>query len=141
MSKQTERKGADASQNKKQDHRSAILLAVILVVVTSLVFGLYRSLLNVPYFEWVLIGYMVLATGFLCAYAIYNRGFFYRAVTIDRLPEEWSDEKKKEFVEEGAARRRRSRWLIIPIFAFLFTFAIDVIELFVLPFFSSLLFG
>jgi len=51
---------------------------------------------------------------------------------------EWSDEEKKEFIADGKRRQDRSRWLIIPIFAFFFTFAIDIFELFVIPFFTGL---
>lgn len=134
------RKNTEKSQAPKKPDRGTVIRLIVLVAVTAAVFGIYRSLLSFPYFEWVLIAYMVLAAGFLSAYVIYNRGFFHKGVTVEMLPEEWSAEKKKEFVEEGARRRKRSRWLIIPIFAFLFTFAFDVMELFVIPFFTGLLF-
>ncbi len=141
MLNRVRRESAEKHQASKKPDRGAVLLLVILVAVTAIVFGAYRSLLNYPYFEWALIAYMVLTAGFLFAYVIYNRGFFHKRVTVEMLPEEWSDEKKKGFVEEGDRRRKKSRWLIIPIFAFLFTFAFDVIELFVIPFFTGLLFG
>ena len=111
---------------------------ISLIAVTAVVFCIYRVLMKFPYFEVVLILYMVLATAFLLAYVIYNRGMSRKGITAEMLPEEWSEEQKKEFIADGERRMDRSRWLIIPIFAFFFTFAMDILELFVIPFFTDL---
>ena len=122
----------------KKPSRKAIVRLILLIVVTATVFGVYRFLMRFPYFEVVLAVYMILATAFLLSYVIYNRGLSRKGITADMLPVEWSDEEKKEFIADGKRRQDRSRWLIIPMFAFFFTFAIDIFELFVIPFFTGL---
>ena len=121
---------------KKLDRRDLFRL-LLLVVVTAVTFAVYRCLMSFPYFEWVLISYMILATGIVSAYVIYNRGFLRKGLTAEMLPSEWSKEEKETFLADISRRKRRSRWMIIPIFAFLFTFAYEVMELFVVPFFSG----
>ena len=61
-----------------------------------------------------------------------------RMTTEEMLPAEWSEEQKTEFIEDGKRRLKKSRWMIVPIFAFLITFGVDALELFVFPFFRGL---
>ena len=127
-------------KENKLDSRTVGLL-ILLVAVTAVVFAVYRFLLDYYYFEVVLIVYMTLATAFVLAYLIYNRGFSRTGVTPEMLPDTWSEEKKNEYVANGKRRMERSRWMLIPIFAFLFTFAVDLIELLVVPFVKDLFFS
>lgn len=122
---------------KKPDSKAIVTLA-LLIVVTLTVFLFYRVMMNYPHFEIVLIAYMVLSVAFVVVYLIYNRGMTRRGVTPEMLPDDWSDEQKTEFIEDGIRRQKKSRWMIFPIFAFLFTFAIDAMELFVIPFFADM---
>lgn len=110
-----------------------------LVAVTAVVFSVYRFFLARLYFEITLIVYMTLLSVLVFGYIIYNRGMSRRGVTPEMLPEDWSDEKKTEFLADGERRLRRSRWMLVPIFAFLFTFAFDMMELYVVPFFKDLI--
>ncbi|MBO5939376.1 MAG: hypothetical protein J6Q82_07805 [Clostridia bacterium] len=116
----------------------AVKRLIWLILVTLAVFLFYRVMMNFYYFEIVMIAYMVATVAFVLSYVIYNKGFSRRGVTREMLPDDWSEEQKNEFFEDGKNRQARSRWLLIPIFAFVFTFAIDAMELFVLPFFSGL---
>lgn len=122
---------------KKPDTKAVVTL-ILLVLVTLAVFLFYRLMMNLPHFEIVLIAYMVLSVAFVVAYLIYNRGMTRRGVTPEMLPDDWSEEQKTEFIEDGIRRQKKSRWMILPIFAFLFTFAIDAMELFVIPFFVEM---
>jgi hypothetical protein len=54
------------------------------------------------------------------------------------LPPEWSEEKKEEFLADAEQRMQRSSWMLIIIFAVFFTFAMDLLELYVLPTFGGL---
>lgn len=126
-----------AENPPKMLDRQDLFRLLLLVAVTAVVFAVYRCLMIFPYFEWVLIAYMLLCTGFVSAYVIYNRGFPRKGLTGEVLPNEWNEEEKQTFLEDAARRAKRSRWMIIPIFAFLFTFAFEVMELFVVPFFSN----
>ena len=128
------------NQNKKpaKIEKKAVQRLILLLLVTVAVALFYRVMMNFYYFEIVLIAYMVLFTALIVAYLIYNRGFTRRGVTREMLPADWSEEKKTEFLEDRDRRLLRSRWMIIPMFAFVVTFAMDAIELFVLPFFIDL---
>ena len=123
----------DDKNNQKKPRKSDIALLIALVLLSVIVFGFYRFLMNYYYFEIVLIAYMAIETVFIIVYVLYNRGFSRRGVTTEMLPETWSEEKKEEFISNGARRMRRSRWMLVVIIAFLITFAIDIIELVVMP--------
>ena len=81
---------------------------------------------------------MVIETVFILAYLIYNRGFSRKGVTREMLPAEWSEDKKDEFIHSGEERLKSSRWMLVVILAFLFTFFIEIIELYFLPFLFGL---
>ena len=114
---------------------------LLLVLVTAVVLGLYRVAMSFSWFEILFWCYLALSTVLILTYVIYNQGFFRKGVTSDMLPEEWSEEEKEAFVAEGERRRDRSRWMLIPILAFVVTFAVDLFELFVIPFFSEMFGG
>ena len=124
---------------QKKQVKEAITLLLITILASVIVCGTYRFLLGYLYFEVVLFSYLAIETIAIAAYVIYNRGFSRKGVTYDMLPLDWSDEKKKEFIEDGKRRLRRSRWILVIIFAFLFTFAVDVFELVVFPFIFELI--
>ena len=123
------------SKSKGNDHRDigSIILLFSTLALSVFVFWLYRTLLNYYYFELVLIGYMAITTIVLFAYLIYNRGFSRKGLTKDMLPAEWSEEKKDEFLGSAQRRLHRSRWLLVILIAFIFTFMLDAADLFLLP--------
>ena len=140
MSRKRKRRVTDASPAEEAAaKRSAIIKLVTLIFVTAAVFGLYRVMMTLPYFEITLGIYMVSLLALIVAYMIYNRGMTRRGVTADMLPDEWSDGQKEEFIEDGKRRMKRSSWMLILIMAFLFTFAFDMLELWVLPFIDKAL--
>ncbi len=126
-------------KEKRGISRDTLIMLVAVVIVTMAVFAVYRFLLTRYYFEVVLIVYMVLATAAVLGYVIYNRGFSRRSVTTDMLPDSWSEEEKEAFLADGKRRMKSSRWLLVIIFAFLFTFAFDMFELIVIPFVRGLI--
>ena len=119
----------------KQDKnkRGGKLLRIIITVLVSLVMlVVYRVSLNFSFFPYIMWGYMATLTALVIAYILYNRGFTRRGVDVDMLPEDWSEERRIEFVENGKRRLVRSRWVLILIIGFLVTFLFDAFELFVL---------
>lgn len=132
-------RGAGDSPAPKPLNKTALWLLLALVGATVAAITVYRFLMNGPYFPIVLGIYLVLGTVSAIGYVMYNRGFSRRGVTEDMLPADWSDEKKKHFIEDGARRMKRSRWLLIVAFAILATLAVDMIELYVLPTFRMIL--
>ncbi len=118
---------------KKRVSKTALLLLLALVGATVVTTVVYRLLMTGPYFRAALIVYMVLGAVSAIGYVAYNRGFVRRGVTPDMLPDDWSDEKKNEYIEDGVRRMKRSRWLLIVAFALFATLAFDIIELYALP--------
>ena len=109
-----------------------------LVATTAAVFAFYRFMMRFYFFNMILVAYLVAATAAILAYVIYNRGFSRKGLTEDMLPDTMTQEEKTEFIEDGVRRIKRSRPLLIVIFAFAFTFVYDAIELFAIPLFKGL---
>ena len=103
------------------------------IIITAVIFIIYRILLNNFRFDAVLTVYMALTTALLVVYLVYNRGFSRRGVTEDMLPPEWSEEKKRDFVDSAKQRFNRSRWLLLIIASLFLVFVIDAIDIIILP--------
>lgn len=103
------------------------------IIITAVIFIIYRILLNHFRFDAVLTVYMALTTALLVAYLVYNRGFSRRGVTEEMLPPEWSEEKKRDFVDSAKQRFDRSRWLLLIIASLFLVFVIDAIDIIILP--------
>ena len=123
--------------DKKLMYGNIIRLAC-LIVVTAAVFGFYRIMMNSPFFVIVMWLYLGLATVAIFTYVIYNRGFSRKGLTSDMLPYTMTDEEKKEFIEDGERRIKKSRPLLIVVFAFVFTFIWEAIELVAIPLFKGM---
>ena len=109
-------------------------LAMSLLVNSLLLLFIYYGAmgLNVPMISVIVtFAYMLIFGGFLIAYIAYNRGFTRKGITIDMLPDTWSAEKKKEFVEDSKRRMEKSRWMLSVIIPFLVTFIAEALLLFV----------
>lgn len=74
--------------------------------------------------------YMVAFGGLLVGYLVYNRAFINKDVTVDMLPDDWSQEKKQAFVDDNRARAEKSRWLLTLIIPFVFVFMAEALYLF-----------
>ena len=147
MAKRTKKRLSRAvAEAKKEEQREAdrrlayANLARLggLIVTTAIVFLLYRFLINTPFIKITLIAYIATATAVILAYVIYNRGFSRKGLTPDMLPDTMSKDEKKEFIEDGERRLKKSRPLVSVIFAFSFTFVYDVIELVAIPLIKEL---
>ena len=139
MAKRRKKKTVEvAPSTKKPLSRTAIYRILALVALTIVLLVVYRFLMNTPYFLIVMVAYMVVGAAALLGYAIYNRGFSRRGLTIEMLPDEWSDEQKQEFLADGERRMQRSSWLLIVVFAVFFSFAVDLMELYVIPTISGI---
>lgn len=109
-------------------------LATSLIVNSLLILFVYYGAmgLNVPIISYVVtVAYMLIFGGFLIAYIAYNRAFTRKGITVDMLPDTWSEEKKKEYVEDGERRMKKSRWMLSVIIPFLVTFIAEALLLFV----------
>lgn len=119
-------------KNKKPDKGSIIML-LSLVAVTVIIYCVYRLCTEVLLYTPIFFIYIGVECVLVAVYLFYNRGFSLRGVTKEMLPETMSEEEKDALLKDAELRLKRSKWMIIPIVAFMFTFAIDAIELFLLP--------
>ncbi len=119
-------------EERKRITKRFLSKLLVLVAVTVVVLAIYRFFMERPEFYIVFAVYAVIAAASIIVYVIYNRGFSRKGVTEDMLPDTWSDEEKTKFIEDGKRRMERSRWLLVIAFAFIFTFAFDAFDLFVL---------
>ena len=126
---------------EKAARKVVVIRLIILILVSAALFAVYRVAMILPHpvFPIVLTTYVVAFTAVIVAYLIYNRCMVRRNVTVEMLPDDWSDEKKTEYVEDGKRRLKRSSWMLMLILAFTFTFVFEMFELYVLPFLDSIL--
>jgi len=137
VKKQKELVVAERKERKRIATKKNMIALAELVGITAAVFVLYRVMMNFRFFDIVLIVYMVAAAACIFGYVIYNRGMSRKNVTPDMLPDSWSDGEKEEFIEDGKRRLEKSKPLLMFIFAFIFTFVMDIIELIAIPMVKS----
>ena len=75
--------------------------------------------------------YMLGLAVFVIVYVVYNYAFSRKNITPEMLPDDWSAEKKSEYIRKGEERARKSRWMIFIIFPLIVTFIADMLYLFV----------
>ena len=136
--KNTRRKVEETPKAKKTFNRRDLGKLLLLVLVVAVIFGFYRVSLGFGFFKVVLWVYLAALPAFIIAYYIYNKGMSVKGVTEDMLPDEWSDEEKTKFIEDGKQRLRKSSWMLMIIVGLLLTFSVDLIELFALPLFKGM---
>lgn len=119
-------------EERKKAAKKALAKIAVLVAVTVAVLVIYRFFMQRPEFYIVFGIYAVITAASVIGYVVYNRGFSRKGITAEMLPNEWSEEEKTKFTEDAKRRSERSRWLLIIAFAFLFTFAFDAFDLFVI---------
>ena len=124
-----------STNNRKKRHVVMLCLNTVLFFVLYRVLLFYADMTGESFYSFlVMVLYMALLLGFTLAYIIYNRCFYRRGVTVEELPEDWSEEKKREFMEDDLRRADRSRWMLTVIFPLVVTFFIDTVDLFIIDF-------
>ena len=133
-------KGIHRSEKVDKSVKKATILKLLaLILTTGGIFALYRVMMTLKYFEIVFAVYLVALTALIAAYIIYNRAFARKNMTPDMLPDEWTLEEKQEFIEDGKRRLKRSSWMLMLIVGFIFTFAFDLFELYLIPWLDGIL--
>jgi len=127
----------DFSATPKKPFNWRLLLT--LVGNTLIIFAVYRLAIQTTLFPYVLGLYLAAAAVMTVIFVVYNRGFSRRGVTAEMLPDTMSAEEKCEFIADGERRLKKSKWMLTVLFPLLFTFTYDIIELFVLEYFTALL--
>ena len=129
-----------SNNEKKGISSDQVLWLLGLIALSMTLLAIYRYFLSTPYFPAVLTVYMASFALLILVYVIYNRGFSRRNLTKEMLNDAWSDEEKEAFLENGKLRMKKSKWILFLIIAIGVTFAFDMLELFVLPYFENMFF-
>ena len=117
-------------------------LVMVLLFTTALLI-LYYGGMALGFVREVMIVYFVAFGVLLVGYLAYNRGFVNKDITEEDLPDAWTTEKKRAFVEGNRRRAARSRWMLTLIIPFVLVFMAEALYLFVWdphikPFFDKL---
>ena len=110
--KNTRRRVEEVAKEKRALNKRDLGKLLLLVLVVAVIFGFYRVSLSFSFFKVVLWVYLAALPIFILAYYIYNKGMSIKGVTEDMLPDEWSDEEKRKFIEDGKQRLRKSSDLV-----------------------------
>ena len=140
-------------RSPKQISPRAKALAISLVINSALLLFTYFGTMNLdivilpadvlaPYpimiGQVVYFAYWIVFAGFLIGYVAYNRAFTRKNITPDMLPDGWSDEKKQEYINDGARRQEKSKWMLSVMIPLMITIAADAIYLFTWPMIQNL---
>ncbi|MBR3879042.1 MAG: hypothetical protein IKJ24_02855 [Clostridia bacterium] len=113
------------------------ILVLNTLILTVIYFGTMG--LNEPLLSFIVTaGYWLAFAGFTIGYIMYNRGFLQKGITTEMLPDSWDAAKKTEFIENVAARSKRSRWMLSVIIPIMIPIALDAIYLFSWPIVQNL---
>lgn len=77
--------------------------------------------------------YAAAGAAFVAAYIIYNRAFTRDNITPEMLPDTMTEQEKADFIQEGADRKRKSKWMIVVLFTLFVPLAIDFLILTAIP--------
>ena len=113
--------------------RKKLLETGLLILITVVVLAVYVACVEAWHFKEVFIVYMSIWVVAFLSYWFYNRGFSRKGVTPEMLPKEWSDEKKRQFIEDGERRMKKSRWMIFVIVPFCAVFIVELFMLYIWP--------
>ena len=126
----------EKTPEQKRENRK---YGIMTLLNTLFVYGLYVVLMQTPYFQVALIVYLSVLALFSFGYVFYNRGFTRKNLTVEQLPESWSEEQKHLYLSDAEERVKKSKWCLTVIIPFVLTFLIDLFYLYILdPYFLSL---
>ena len=125
--------------NKEKLSKKNVITLCATVVVALLLLAFYYFSMNFEFFRFVMWGYMIALAALVIAYIIYNKGMYLKGVTEEMLPDEMSLEEKRALIDGAKRRLERSKWMIMLIIGFIFTFAIEAVLLFVLPWIEGMI--
>ncbi len=119
-----------------ESKRLFVLMLVNTVVLMLIYFYLVQELESIA----VMFVYMALLAILSIAFVIYNRGLPQGTISEDSLPFNWNAEQKREYIEDRAARLKRSRWMLTLILPLFVSLCADFIIIQTIPYLKDLFF-
>ena len=114
----------------KQTNGNFTRYAILLLVNTAILFGIYCYFVMREGVLWLFWLYYVALAAVSIAYVVYNRGFSRENLTWSELPREWSEAEKEAFLRSRDERKKKSKWLLTLLFPLVLTVFFDMIYLF-----------
>lgn len=118
----------DETHKKRKERRTYLIVTLL---NSLLLYTLYVVLTQFEFWMIVTSVYMIALAIVSFGYVFYNRGFTRKNVTVDMLPEGWSEEEKTEYIEDAKRREKKSKWCLTILFPLIFTFLMDILYLYI----------
>lgn len=130
------------SENKKKPNLKLFWLSALAVLV---IFGIYRIVFMLAdnakishlWFEALLLVYMLAACGIFIVIFVLQRGFSNKPLSAEDLPDSMSLTEKRQILDDDKKRKRRAKYLMIPLVAFVFVFMFEILEVYYFPAISN----
>lgn len=113
-----------------QSNGGFLKYGLLLLFNTAVIFGVYCFFVMREGVLWLFWLYYIALAAVSLGYVIYNRGFSRDKLTYAELPNDWSEEQKKEFLRSRDERKKKSKWLLTLLFPLVLTVFFDIIYLF-----------
>ena len=114
------------------------LIALNSIILTVVYFGFAE--MEVPILSLaVMLGFWIAFGVMLIVFVVYNRGFTQKGITVDMLPDSWSEEKKTAYIEGIAKREKKSKVMLVVLIPLGVPIMLEAIIFFTLPIIQNLL--
>ena len=114
------------------------LIVLNSIILTVVYFGFIQ--MEIPILSpIVMICFWIAFAVVLIVFVVYNRGFTQRGITIDMLPDSWSEEKKAAYIENIAKRQKNSKVMLMVLIPLAVPIMIEALVFFTLPTIQNLL--
>ncbi len=114
---------------------------LVMAGLTVIFISVFRLLKTSDLYLLAVALYTAAALGVAVYYIIYNKGVLSGTVTPQMLPSDWSAEKRQDFINDLATRRKRSKWALMVLIPLIFVFGFELLELYFFPMLSELFSG
>lgn len=119
--------------------RFNVRLALTLSALIIAFLALFKLLKNLDMYLFAVVLYSAVTLAVALWYIIYNKGNVSGKVTPDMLPAEWNADQKQSFLDDLAARRKKSKWALLILIPMIVVFGFEMLELYIFPPMSALL--
>ena len=124
---------------KQALRRCNVRLALTLSALVIIALAAFKLLKNLDLYLFAVILYTAITLVTALWYIIYNKGNVSGKVTPDMLPAEWSADQKQGFLDDLAARRKKSKWALLILIPMIVVFGFEMLELYIFPPLGTLL--
>ena len=109
-------------------------LASGLILLSILAIAIFRTVKQISLSAYItaIIIYTAITLAAALCYISQNRGLITVEVTYDLLPNEWSEEEKKAFMEDYRARKEKSKKLLVILLPMIATFFFEILDIYLL---------